>query len=95
MRKQESAASVRVRNRSEVKRAALLLELALHVALVAFLGVALVRFVRMLQVLEIGWTRGLPVALLFVGAAAWLVKRSVPRFRQLRRGEDHGISRLR
>ena len=64
-------------------------------ALVAFLGVALVRFVRMLQVLEIGWTRGLPVALLFVGAAAWLVKRSVPRFRQLRRGEDHGISRLR
>jgi len=76
-----------------VKRAAIVLELALRLALVVLLGVAAYKLLRVLSRLDVRPAWSVLFLLVFVGAAivaGWPIPRGV---RQLRRGEDGGVSR--
>ena len=67
-------------------------ELALLVALLVFLGVAAVKLFRMLDRIGVSWVNGLPVAVLFFAAAYLTFGRLRRGLRRLRFGEDDGTS---
>lgn len=60
------------------RTAARFVELALLVALLVFLGVAVVRWFRMLDRIDVSWIKGLPLAGVIV-AAGWLTARRLRR----------------
>lgn len=69
-----------------------LVELALLGALLVLLGVASVKLFGMLDRIGIAWSRGLPLAALFV-AAGWLTVRRLRRvLHRLRNANDEGSS---
>jgi hypothetical protein len=77
-----------------LRRAAVLVEVALGLALAAALVIAGIRFFALLARLGIAWPKGLPVALLFGVAAVFAVRRSVRRWRASRTDGDHGRFRI-
>lgn len=78
-----------MRSSKEV-RAALAIELLLLVALFVALGVAAFKFFRMLDRTGVVWTRGLPVGVLFAGAAYLTARRLARNVSRLRSGEGDG-----
>lgn len=76
-----------------MRRVALALELVLYLALVVLLGVAAYKLLRILQRLDVGWARRVPFLLVFAGAAFLAGRQVLLRIRQLRRGENGGVSR--
>jgi hypothetical protein len=80
-----------------VRRAALVVELALSLALVALLGVAAWKLARVLDRLESGGPAGLGFALVFAAAAVFAGRRAVAAARRLKGSgnEDDAISRRR
>jgi hypothetical protein len=67
-------------------------EFALLVVLLALLLVALSKFARLLDRLDVPWTRGLPVAGLFAVSAYVTGRRIVCRLRTFRTGKGDGIT---
>jgi hypothetical protein len=70
------------------RRFAWALELALLALLLVFLGSAVYKFFEMLRRVGIGWSRGLPVGLLFLGAGVLTFRRMLRCYRLLRGRSD-------
>lgn len=80
-----------------MRRAALVVELTLSLALVALIGVAAWKFTRVLDVLGAGRVAALGFALAFAAVAVFAGRKALATVRRLKDdgNEDDGISRRR